>query len=79
MERIVAAGNRAVTAFVQRRMGDGHLSAPQLAGDTGLEDAFDGERLFRRGATGESVRELQEALIGTGYPLPSTGASPIRS
>jgi peptidoglycan hydrolase-like protein with peptidoglycan-binding domain len=59
---------------IQRRLGDGHdLEADRFRGVTELEQAFDNERLVRKGAHGPYVEVLQQALVDAGCPLPVYG------
>lgn len=60
---------------LHRRIGDGHdLSARRFSGNLILEAVFDGERSLQRGASGTSVRLIQESLVAQGHALPRFGA-----
>ena len=62
----------------QRTVGDGHdLTSPRFAGDVRLEACYDDQARLGRGATGESVTKIQQALIEWGYDLGSAGADGI--
>lgn len=63
---------------LQRTIGDGHdLTSPRFAGDERLEACYDDEARLTKGAQGESVRKVQQALIDLGYDLGPTGADGI--
>lgn len=56
---------------VQRTIGDGHdLASPRFALNQTLEAVFDNEVALRKGARGEPVRLIQDALLAMGYALP---------
>ncbi|MEX1027800.1 MAG: peptidoglycan-binding protein, partial [Candidatus Paceibacterota bacterium] len=62
------------TPDVQRTLGDGHdLTTSRFAGNLRLEAAFDDERYVRRGARGDHVVRLQQALVELGFQLPGVG------
>jgi len=64
--------------YLQRTIGDGHdLTSPRFAGDSILEACYDDEARLTKGAQGESVRKVQQALIDLGYNLGPTGADGI--
>jgi hypothetical protein len=74
--RQAQSGAPADDPTVQRVMGDGHdLTATPIAGDTQLEDAYDGDnsKYVRSGAKGEVVKKVQSALLQVGQPLPEYG------
>ncbi|MGB7539434.1 MAG: DUF4157 domain-containing protein [Anaerolineales bacterium] len=57
-------------ACIQRTIGDGHdLQSPRFAGDTALEACYDDETRLTKGAAGEPVRKVQQALYDLGYDL----------
>jgi len=59
-------------------IGDGHdLRSPRFAGDEILEACYDNERVIQRGDSGSAVREIQQALILLGFPVPEVGANGI--
>jgi hypothetical protein len=63
---------------IQRTIGDGHdLSSPCFTGDLKLEACYDDEARLTKGATGESVKKVQKALIDLGYYLGPPGADGI--
>jgi len=50
-------------SVLQRRIGDGHdLQSPRFAGDTRLEDIYDGTGTLKDGDESESVRKVQHAI-----------------
>lgn len=56
-------------------VGEEHnLKSPRFAGDQTLEKCYDDEARLTKGAVGESVRKVQQALIDLGYNLGPTGA-----
>ncbi len=74
----VVQQNGGLPKTVQRTIGDGHdLQADRFRLDEKLEQAFDGEYIFKHGATGEAVIKLQQALIDRGYNLSQFGADGI--
>ncbi len=63
---------------LQFTIGDGRdLTAPRFAGNEILEACYDGERVLRRGARGNEVMLIQQALMDAGFPLPVYGADGI--
>lgn len=63
---------------LQRTIGEGRdLTSPRFAGDPILEACYDDEARLTKGAQGESVRKVQQALIDLGYDLGPTGADGI--
>lgn len=57
-------------SMIQRTIGDGHdLNSPRFKGDSILEACYDDKARLTRGAQGESVRKIQQALSELGYDL----------
>ncbi|NVO10578.1 MAG: DUF4157 domain-containing protein [Bacteroidales bacterium] len=59
---------------IQRKIGDGHdLKSPRFALVEDLESVYDSEKSIEKGATGDPVRIIQQALLDTGQTLPIYG------
>ena len=54
--------------------GNGSDNGSNATPGTGSTPALLGQRLLKRGCTGEDVRQLQQALMSLGYDLPRYGA-----
>lgn len=71
-------GGEAPATKLQRTIGAGHdLMADRFRGDSLLEACYDDEARLTKGAQGESVRKVQQALLDLGYNLGPTGADGI--
>lgn len=48
----------------------GPLRSPRFADDPAFQPIADGQRALRRGARGDTVRVVQQALVDIGFPMP---------
>jgi hypothetical protein len=69
---------KGVNSMIQRAIGDGHdLNSPRFAGDTELEEIYDGNKVLERGERGGHVNKIQHAIQDKGFFLMHHGVDGI--